>query len=58
MRSYVSITGEHFLESLVSDRSYAHSHLINTLFIAQDAHTEAYAAYTHVYVMLIKYLTS
>jgi len=58
MGSYISIIGEHFLECLVSDRNYAHSHLINTLFIAQDAGTEVHAAYTHVYVMLIKYLTS
>ena len=58
MRSYVSIIGEHFSEYLVSDRNYAHSHLINTLFIAQEVGTEAYAAYTHVYLMLIQYLTS
>ena len=32
MRSYISITGEHFSECLVSDRSYAHSHLI-TVFV-------------------------
>jgi len=31
MRSYVSITGGHFSECLVSDRSYAHSHLITVI---------------------------
>jgi len=31
MRSYVSIIGEHFSECLVSDRNYAHSHLITVI---------------------------
>ena len=58
MRSYISIIGEHFLECLVSDRNYAHSHLITVfVYCTGRGHRGACSLYPCLcYVNKISYL--